>query len=178
MPNRAEHLAAGGESVTFGRDRPPGRGVIGDREVQLAWTEEGEPRPAESRPRAAARSRRTWVPRAPLTGIVSPAAEPLLASLRRAYPQCEVLAAGQEPTTDRPLVMVGEAESWQRVWALWQRIRAEGEVLVRAENPADLRQLAGIRDLPPFARAHAGRAWSVRGTAPVCRVIVPTLAPR
>ena len=72
---------------------------------------------------------------------------------------------------------VADAETWQRNWSVWQRIRAESEVLIRAEHPADLRQLAGVRELPPYARPHAGRAWSVRGAESPRRVILRELSP-
>ena len=63
-------------------------------------------------------------------------------------------------------------------WQLWQQVRAQGEILIRAENPADLRQLAGVREIPPFARLHAGRAWSLRDAGQPRRVVLPELTPR
>lgn len=173
MPNRIEHLAAGGEASTFLRARVPGRATVGEREVQLAWTEYVAPR-AE---RSVAAS--MWAPRAAMTALVSPGAPAVAERLQRSHPECEVLLAGAaSPAGDVPRILVADAETWQRDWSSWQRIRAEGEVLIRAEHPADLRQLVGVRTLPPFARLHEGRAWSVRGSLPPERVVLPELSTR
>ncbi|UJP11362.1 hypothetical protein L2X99_07555 [Microbacterium sp. KUDC0406] len=82
----------------------------------------------------------------------------------------ELLSA---PSSDTPLIVVADPEDWRMNWALAQRVRAEGEMLVAAECASELRQLAGVRTLPPFARAHAGRAWATsQGSAPR-RVLLP-----
>lgn len=172
MPSRVEHLAAGGEAAGFIRDRPPGRARMGEREVQFAWVAENEIAPPD------AVAPRAWRPSTHLTAIVSPAAPAILPALRGAYPECEVMLAGAEPLLpEAPRILVGDAETWQRSWSLWQHVRAEGELLIRVEQPGDLRQLAAARELPPYARPHAGRAWSVRGAASPRRVVVPALAP-
>ena len=101
----------------------------------------------------------------------------VVSAIGEAYPWCDVvLATGDVARSSRPLIVVGDAESWQRSWALWQRIRAEGEILVRAECQTELRQLAGVRELPPFSKIHAGRAWSLRDARGPRRVVVPALA--
>ncbi|MBO0980609.1 FtsK/SpoIIIE domain-containing protein [Microbacterium sp. SD291] len=179
MPSRVEHLAAGGESAGFERDRPPGRGRIGDREVQLAWVAE-DAGTGDGMDRVApdAREDASWVPRSLLTAVVTSGALDVVHRLADAYPDRQVLLASSEPADpSRPRILVGEAETWQRNWNLWQRVRGEGEILIRAESPSDLRQLAGVRELPPFARAHAGRAWSLSGADGPRRVVVPALAP-
>ena len=173
MPSRVEHLAAGGEAAAFVRDRLPGRARIGEHEVQLAWVEEEAVSAPMPQPQA------TWTPSDAVTAIVSAGARSVVAQLRDAHPRYEVIHAGVEPTSAGvPCVVVADAETWQRNWALWQRIRAEGEVLVRAEQPAELRQLVGVRELPPYARPHAGRAWSVRGAESPRRVVLPELVSR
>ena len=172
MPNRVEHLAAGGEASTFVRDRVPGRARIGDREVQLAWAAEGN----GSRPEASAVA--AWAPSCAITALVSAGAASVAERLGVAYPGVEVLLAGVEPSEGAPSIVVADAETWQRNWSSWQRVRADGEVVIRSEQPADLRQLVGVRDLPPYARPHAGRAWSVRGAGSPTRVSLPALAPR
>ncbi|WP_168429250.1 FtsK/SpoIIIE domain-containing protein [Microbacterium sp. K24] len=172
MPSRVEHLAAGGESSGFLRDRAPGRASIGGREVQFAWVEE------DSLVVPVAPVAEVWEPQTRVTGIVSAGGAALVPLLRAAHPECDVLLAGPDlvvPST--PCILVGDAETWQRCWSLWQRIRGEGEALIRTEQPGDLRQLAGVRELPPFARPHAGRAWSIRGAGSPRRVVVPALAP-
>lgn len=171
LPTRVEHLAAGGEAAAFIRDRGPGRARIGDREVQLVWIADD----AERRP--AAIPEPIWRPSSALTAVVSAGAAAVAARLQQGYPDSEVILATAEPTAQScRLILVGDAESWQRNWSSWQRIRAEGEIVIRAEQQADLRQLAGVRELPPYARAHAGRAWSVHGAGSPRRVILPALA--
>ncbi|KJQ53149.1 FtsK/SpoIIIE domain-containing protein [Microbacterium sp. SA39] len=173
MPSRVEHLAAGGEPSAFLRDRAPGRASVDGREVQLAWVDEDEVVVADEQ------SGPEWNPRTDLTAVVSSGAPAVVEVLRAAHPDCEVLVAGSDRLRpSAPCVLVADAETWQRSWSVWQHVRAEGEILIRAEQPADLRQLAGVRELPPFARPHAGRAWSVLGAGSPRRVIVPALVPR
>lgn len=170
--SRVEHLAAGGETSGFVRDRPPGRAVLDGREVQFAWADE---RPRQS----AASSTEIWAPARPVVALVTAGASDAVGALRAARPEWDVRTAGSDvPTTASPCILMADAEGWQRQWALWQQIRAEGEVLVRAERPSDLRQLVGVRDLPPFARLHQGRAWSVVGDRAPRRVVVPGLGSR
>ncbi|WP_226532750.1 FtsK/SpoIIIE domain-containing protein [Microbacterium paraoxydans] len=169
---RVEHLAAGGEAAAFLRDRGPGRASIGDREVQLAWLDDAVGEPIYPRSQA------TWSPSCPVTAIVSAGARATAARLRDAHAGFEVVLVGAEPTlSDSNRILVADAETWQRNWSSWQRIRAEGEVVIRAEQQADLRQLAGVRELPPYARAHAGRAWTVRGAESPRRAILSELMP-
>ncbi|WP_194764260.1 FtsK/SpoIIIE domain-containing protein [Microbacterium sp. UFMG61] len=182
MPNRVEHLAAGGEAQSFDRDRPPGRAVLGDREIQVAWVEAEHQGHDESAARGAG-ERLPWAPATRLTALVTTGARSVAASLAEAYPWCTVTVASAQHTSveegiDRPVIVVGEAETWQRDWTLWQRARSEGEVLIRAENPVELRQLAGIRQLAPYARPHAGRAWSLQGDGIPERVVIPALTRR
>jgi len=79
-------------------------------------------------------------------------------------------------TTEDLAVLIGDAESWQRQYALWQRIQRSGEVVVVAEAARDLRTLGGVRELPPYAAPYAGRAWTVDPDGRPSRVILP--APR
>lgn len=170
MASRVEHLAAGGESAGFDRDRPPGRAVIGEREVQFAWVD----RHAES---AESIAHPRWEPSAGATAVVTPAPPTVAAALQDAHPQSEVVLVPNDPQTAAVhTIFVADADTWQRNWQLWQRIRGQGEVLVRVENPSDLRQLAGIRETPPYARSHAGRAWSLRDAGRPVRVVLPELA--
>lgn len=180
MPSRVDHLAAGGESDGYDRDRPPGRLRLGDRELQITWVPEERLRSTGLR-RATAHADEDapWIPRSAVNALVTPGAAVVAATLARAYPECDVLSVSGEAVegvnSGRPVILVGESDAWQRHWALWQRIRGEGEVLVRAENPTDLRQLAGVRELPPYARLHAGRTWSLSGDSAPRRMVIPAL---
>lgn len=177
MSSRVEHLAAGGEALGYERDRAPGRARIGDREVQFAWVDD-QTGPTVVHVDSPAQAGDHWVPEAVITGIVSPGADAVITALQNAYPWCDVIFATSDvQRASKPLIVVGDADTWQRCWAVWQRVRIEGEVLVRAECPVELRQLAGVRELPPYARTHAGRAWSLRNAQAPRRVIVPAFAP-
>lgn len=171
MSSRVEHLAAGGESAGFDRDRLPGRAVLGEREVQIAWVEDARA------PHGDTSAHMGWAPSAPLTAIVTPGPHAAARALAEAHPRCEVVLVPAEPTRSQA-IMVADADTWQRNWQMWQRARAQGEVLIRAENPTDLRQLAGVRETPPFARPHAGRAWSLSDSGQPRRVLLPELMPR
>ena len=74
------------------------------------------------------------------------------------------------------VLLIGDGEAWQRQYALWQRIVRGGEVLVLAEAARELRMLAGVRELPPYAAPYAGRAWTIDRDGRPSRVILP--APR
>lgn len=171
MSSRVEHLAAGGESAGFLADRPAGRARIGDREVQFAWVEDTVSAASTSPgPR--------WRPGNADSGIVSPSAAHLVGRLRTEYPDREVVLLQPGARAERSgALLVADAETWQRHPAEWRRVRADGEVLFRVENPVELRQLTGVRDLPPYARTHAGRAWSMRAEGPIRRVFVPAFTP-
>ncbi|CAH0128235.1 ESAT-6 secretion machinery protein EssC [Microbacterium oxydans] len=171
--SRVEHLAAGGEATGFLRDRPPGRARIGEREVQIAWIEDSAP--AQASEHVALR----WEPPSGASGIVTASPAAVALRLRAEYPRCAVIPVnGETPrASDEPTLIVGDVESWQRNPAMLQRTRADGSLLFRAESPTDLRQLAGVRELPPYALPHAGRAWAVRADHSPQRVFLPAFAP-
>lgn len=185
--SRMEHIAAGGASDAWDESRPPGRGVIDGREMQIVRVDapsgEAERRAAGTTDDAAVRE---WRPEMPMSALVTAGANDAARSLEHAHPHADVWTLGGPEGAERaralagqsggrPQIIVGEGDAWQREWALWQRVRAEGEVLVRVERPVELRQLAGVRELPPYARSHAGRVWVVRGDRAPVRRVIPTL---
>jgi len=159
--SRVEHVAAGGESSAFDPHRPPGRAWIDGRDVQLCWT---DPTPAADLVAPVA----GWHPRRGRSGVVTPAVDGTRAALTTAHPGCRVTTLAQLAGTpddadagDAHVVIVGDPEEWRSQWARLQRIRTEGELIIAAECGPELRQLAGVRETPPFARLHEGRAWAV-----------------
>ncbi|MDR6866467.1 S-DNA-T family DNA segregation ATPase FtsK/SpoIIIE [Microbacterium resistens] len=148
-----------------------------------------------------------WAPSARVTAVVAPMAARTAASIAAAHPEVVVRALGALPpgtalrdltglgelagTGDlagpknlagvggetRRLVIVGDPDGWQRRLSLWQELRQEGEALVLAEAARELRTLAGVRDLPPYAETDAGRAWTLRDGAVRDRVVIAGLAP-
>ncbi|MFK0401483.1 FtsK/SpoIIIE domain-containing protein [Microbacterium sp. NPDC090225] len=198
--SRVDHVAAGGESATFDERRPPGRARLDGHETQFFWTPDGgasDARAGIGDDESERWEPQPWGPGAELHAIVTAGAASLLSAVQQAYPSARVsligstsgagagatavVGAGQGVTQPgggrehEPLILLGDADAWQREWSLWQRVRAEGEVLIRAERPSDLRQLVGHRELPPFARLHAGRVWAVRGAETPRRLVVPAL---
>ncbi len=177
--SRIEHLAAGGEAQGYTRDRMPGRAAFGEREVQFARTDRGRGAASGAGPGTGTAGEievPEWSPRGPLTALVTTGPHVTARRVGEAYPGCRVLLAPQEPDESATTILVGDADTWQRNWGLWQRVRTHGEILIRAENPGDLRQLAGVRDLPPYAQTHRGRLWSLRGTDAPERVRISALA--
>lgn len=179
--SRTEYLAAGGDPRSYDPDRPPGRGLLDGVEVQFALPDEAGA--AESRSARAVGDEGTalWQPRASLIGVVSPApartAEQLAARFGRGAVHVvsdasSATLAEDARTAGELQVMVGDADAWQRQYALWQRIARTGEMVVLAEAGRELRTLAGVRELPPYARMHAGRAWTVGDDGRPSRVIL------
>ncbi|WP_309065189.1 FtsK/SpoIIIE domain-containing protein [Microbacterium sp.] len=154
LASRVEHIAAGGEAASFDRERPPGRAVLDGRESQLCWQQEHD-----EALRAAPAVTAAWSPRREVTGVVTPAVRDTVALLAAAHPGSRVCPLADDP--DGGGILVADAEEWRARWAQLQRVRSTGELVVVAECAPELRQLAGVRDLPPYARTHAGRAWAV-----------------
>lgn len=162
LSSRVEHIAAGGESAAFDGHRLPGRGRIDGREVQFCWSAATE---SPARPTPPVDS---WHPNRARSGVVTGAVEATRAALVTAHPSCRVVTLGElagampEPHADgAPLIIVGDPEEWRAQWTRLQGIRSGGELVIAAEHPLELRQLAGVREPPPFARPHQGRAWAV-----------------
>lgn len=154
--------------------------------MQIAWVEPETVPPERDSPAMG-----TWMPSSAIVGVIAPGVRRVVEALRAAFPECDVLpvaerlpdpaAAPQALTLTSPAgptIQVGDAESWQRQFNQWQRIRLEGEMLILAECPSELRSLAGCRELPPYAETHTGRAWVLRDGGSPQRVIVPGLSRR
>ncbi|MFT4234366.1 MAG: FtsK/SpoIIIE domain-containing protein [Microbacterium sp.] len=170
LATRADHAAAGGEAGDFDARRVPGRAALDGREVQFAFAPE-----AQATPQAPPA---LWQPTAPLTALVLRAAHRRVQTLAEAWPDVHVVelddAAAVLPQTGRhPTVVVGEAESWQRQWALLNQVRSHLPIVIGAECAGDIRGITGERELPPYARTRAGRAWVFADGAPPLRVVLP-----
>ncbi|MGN7976785.1 FtsK/SpoIIIE domain-containing protein [Microbacterium sp. 22195] len=172
LTSRVEHIAAGGEPAAFERDRPVGRAWLDGREVQLCLP--GSSDGAASSVRAPSATDAVWTPFEHRAGIITQAAGATCAVLRSAHPGHRVVPLGEAlgAQADAPVIIVGDPEEWRAQWALLQGIRSAGELVVAAECATELRQLAGVRELPPYARAHADRAWSVQGGRMPRRVVL------
>lgn len=170
MTSKVEHIAAGGEPAAFDRSRPPGRAWMEGREVQLCMSAE---RVAD---RADIREPDPWTPRGPVAGVVTTAVAATTAVLTASQPVHRVIALAEavqgQAALDEGAIVVGDPEEWRAQWSLLQRVRTGGELIVAAECGAELRQLAGVRELPPYAKLYADRAWSVEAGRPLRRVLL------
>ncbi|MDN3311472.1 FtsK/SpoIIIE domain-containing protein [Microbacterium oryzae] len=176
VASRADHAAAGGESGAFDPRRAPGRGVLDGLEVQLAMPRMAG-RVQEPAPTTA------WRPTAPVTALSAKAARRRAVALAEGWgdevrvvvlddlPPGITLAGLAQPAS--PVVVAGEPESWQRQWALLQEARSSHPLVVSAECASELRALTGERELPPYARPRASRAWLCVEGRPPQRVVLP-----
>lgn len=160
FPSRTEHMAAGGDAQRFIARQNPGRGWLDEALVQFAFA----PKPAFEGCGATPQ----WVPGRGGV-IIAHAPERLAQALRARHPERRVLTLSEcENEPDAGAIVIGDGEGWQRAWTLWQSLRHRADVLVLAECTSELRTLAAYRELPPFAVAHAGRAWLLRpGESPL-----------
>ncbi|MBS1675384.1 MAG: cell division protein FtsK [Actinobacteria bacterium] len=200
--SRSEHLTAGGDTATWDPSRPPGRAVLGATELQFALAEDVAPNvtgggvwsPADAH----------WDPRSALVGVVSTTPQRTADQLRGRFGAAavQILDGAQAAPGASPLVptgdaavrsaagrdglaaddgglllLVGDSDAWQRQYALWQRVQRQGEVVVLAEAARDLRMLAGVRELPPYAMPYAGRAWTVDPDGRPVRVVLTPAPP-
>ena len=180
MTSKVEHIAAGGDAAAFDPMRPAGRARMADREIQLclpAPASDGGDVHGGADPASPPLWRAADVPAGVVTGAVQ-ATRSLLAAAHPAHRVIDLEAAARardalagldpsgrtdpaSPAAEPPAIIVGDPEEWRAQWALLQTVRMRGALVVAAEHASELRQLAGVRELPPFARMHADRAWVV-----------------
>ena len=112
------------------------------------------------------------MPHADVAAVVTAAVGETLSRLRATHAGYAVIGIEDAADVSGPRIIVGDPEQWRAQWALTQTVRTTGEMLIAAECQSELRQLAGVRDLPPFARQHAGRAWVTGQGTPPRRVLI------
>lgn len=180
LSGKVEHITAGGEPGSYHRNRPDGRAWLDEQEVQLCWSE------AADSTRMMAADPDLWHPTHELTGVVTGAVSATQAMLAAAHPSAQVLSldelgaspqtTGPEtqrtPQADEHRVIIGDPEEWRARWTQLQGIRTTGEMLVAAECATELRQLVGVRDVPPYAKLHEDRAWAVAAGGRPRRVLL------
>lgn len=126
-----------------------------------------------------------WQPRSALVGVVSttPARTHQALAARFGPDVVQLVGDGAvvippritqgDPDRASQTVLVADPDTWQRQYALWQRVCRGGEVVVLAEAARELRTLAGVRELPPYALPFAGRGWTIDPDGRPVRVILP-----
>lgn len=76
------------------------------------------------------------------------------------------------PVAQEPVV-IGSPEAWLAQWRALAGARERATLVVDADCAAEYRAITGRRDLPPYARPGAGRAWALTPGAPPRRVTLP-----
>jgi len=164
--SRAEHVAVGGDPGCHRERVPPGRGSLDARVVQFAAPPRGAvPDVADRAPR--------WKPADGVTGVVvrggaavrrfrerARDAGALVRGIEEAPDVLDRASAGVDTAGARPpVVIVADAEEWQRSWRALAAVRAEHELLIDADCAGEYRLLSGDRELPPYCTPGRGRAW-------------------
>lgn len=178
--NRADHVAAGGESADFatgpaaGR-RAPGRGRWGRALVQFVRTD-GDTAPSAP-PAPTEPPTLSLAGRHPVALVVPPGADltamraAATAVGRRVVPVSEAAAS---PTDARQTdVVVGSPEAWIGQWRLLSDARERCTLVVDAACAAEYRAVTGRRELSPYAAPGARRGWAIDPGAPAVRVVLP-----
>jgi S-DNA-T family DNA segregation ATPase FtsK/SpoIIIE len=157
MPNRQEHVVAGGSGQTYDPDLPPGGGYWRDSRVQIALA-----------PAPATVARATSVAFAPvgLTLAVSPRATALAARLA---------AAGHTMSTSLTAetgIVVTDPDGWHANWAGFSAASKQHAVLFHDCSLAEFRQLSRGRALPPLIADSTSTAWLLAPDGRVTRVTI------
>ena len=184
MPDRQEHLVAGGSGAAFDPALPPGGGWWNGHRVQVVWSgtpeQSGTPRESE-RPIAVALV--TAVDLGPALegwrGLAVVAATPQVVA-DRLHSLGEVTMLGHsagsdllevmQSATDRPRIILGDPDAWQSNWGLIGSLRASLPVAFFGCSVAEFRAITRSRTLPPPITATADTAWLLSPDGRVVRV--------
>lgn len=169
--SRAEHIAAGGDPAQFAPSAPAGRGRLDGLAIQVASVPE--------RARPSQRLREPWTPRAALTGLVarrSPSIRTALTEWERRgamIRHIDEYVADPALEPDSPVVVVGDADEWQRHWRVLTGIRADHDLVIDASCAGEFRLLTGDRTLPPYCEPGRARAWLMSAGGAPGRIRLP-----
>jgi DNA segregation ATPase FtsK/SpoIIIE, S-DNA-T family len=165
MPNRHEHVLAGGDPEQFEPDRRPGLGSIAGHMVQLAASDFDGAEP-DARPRHCGGA-------VPLLRLREGEAYVLVTKnpKRRSELLKEMvhgtarivdveersqLSISQSSDTS---VFVGTPDSWQAQWALLTSLRTRATLIFDGCTPGEAKALTRRPELPPPLAAGGGRVW-------------------
>jgi S-DNA-T family DNA segregation ATPase FtsK/SpoIIIE len=167
MPNRQEHVLAGGDSGEFDAALPPGGGIWRGHRVQVAFDNAAEPEPPapSAVPRASWRDAEGWA-------IVSVRPGELvrrLGALPASAPPIEVVELPATPVLHAPDLAVRQAHArraivadvatWQSQWGLLGALGQRHAIVFDGCSVADFRALTRQRQLPPPLRQHSDAVW-------------------
>ena len=161
MPDRADHVAAGGPARDFDERMPPGGGFWRGDRVQVA---RGSP------PRASASVEPPVVafPSGRTTAIISSAPSSVAARIATdgirvvpvgaaaPDPRLSVAAAGEH------LVLLGDPDTWGAAWSLLPSVRSSCPLVFHGCSVADYRAITRSRLVPPALDGGDTRVWLLR----------------
>ena len=200
LPNRQEHVLAGGEGANFVERLPPGAGRWQALRVQVAVAGGDAPAPvastASAAPTASAEATASAAPTrsprgvtrtldadAPLA-IVSNRPADFVARLRRALPAfaepgavVEIGSTGPGVTVSRANAVhaiVGDVDAWQAQWGALAAARSTHVVVVDACSASEFRAVTRVRALPPVIDGSSPETfWVLDQRGAVSRATLP-----
>jgi S-DNA-T family DNA segregation ATPase FtsK/SpoIIIE len=181
MPNRQEHLLAGGVSAEFSDVLPPGAAHWRGRRIQVLRSPSGD-----SAAQSTDRSVESGIdPNRPLA-VVSSRPRDVETEIRAMSPGTSIHRLDLAPpgSIDPSLiasgalgVVIGDADAWQTHWAAFGAVRGRIDVLFDGCSVADFRALTRLRELPPPA-PHGERArWMLRSDGDLARARFGSVTP-
>jgi S-DNA-T family DNA segregation ATPase FtsK/SpoIIIE len=181
LPDRQEHLLAGGDASTWATDRPPGGGVWRSTHIQVVHT---PPVAAAGAIASAAETARAVTVRladpAPLA-VVTTRLRDVRDALIHARPdrivldvsatadsrELAVAHGGQGP------VLIGDPDAWLARWGALGALRGSASVVFDGCSVAEFRSLSGLRELPPPPLGHRA-LWVLQLDGTVHRATLDT----
>jgi len=177
-PTAQDHVAAGGMSAQFDAKLPPGGGHWQGLRVQLC----AEPA-VHVVPPSPAVAPHLADTRVLLVVSVSPrsAATRWAAAFQEGCSVVNITGVPALVGGDRlaisdspgPVIVVGDADSWQAQWALLDVLRTRATVIFEGNSLADFRAISRRRELPPPLAAGRGHMWVLQPDGSVARASLP-----
>jgi S-DNA-T family DNA segregation ATPase FtsK/SpoIIIE len=164
MPNRDEHVLAGGAAADYDAGLPPGRGRWRGQDVQVVLAERRAPAKA---PSTAALETALGEPGSAIAvASAHPAAIAALLERRGTVTRLGPGPGGSAPVDGlevrggaAPHFVLGDPDDWQSSWALLGSLRARSPIVLHGCGVAEFRSLARTRALPPPIASPADTVW-------------------
>ena len=181
LPNRQEHVLAGGDGSDFVERLPPGAGRWQGHHVQVALPPAVDS-PAPPAPRSI--ELRSDLPLA----VVSSRPADFVTRLRHAMPEFArpgaVVAAGGTIHDPRaadvsvsagsdPRAIVGDVDAWQAQWGALAALRSSHSVVVDGCTANEFRSVTRVRALPPVLDPRGSAFWLLAPDGSVARARLP-----
>ena len=154
MPNRREHLLAGGEPAEWADDLAVGAGFWRGARIQVVRVDQVD---GESLSWQEPHARAVEAAGSRTLAAVSSQPARLADDLRRRFPGrsvVDITAAGDPRRLvvargGEAGILVGDPEAWQAHWGALAALRSTSDVLLEGVTAAEFRVLTGCREIPP-----------------------------